>query len=551
MSNTKTALFTGQKNYIQRFFLIVSKLKNLVKTNPHLKKTLVLLLAVFMVSMQHPASGQSTSGMSLKLELPGYWAHLSYIVTGAEFDKPTGSNSGNVGGRQYTGQLTGNELTVSGTAVSDNESSGPGSGDYYELVVSVTVGKENKKYNYIAPKGEKLSKPFFLSVPIDPGATSGSLTINLLEHNAKWGQYGWVVTGSLSRKPVSKPPQVKPKIIEPVIPTIIVPVTRRKNPARFSRMNGQVEILRAGAGPDGWVSAQLDDILDVGDRIKTSEDAHCTIVFANWTTSVIKEESEVIIIEPPMYSRPEHQMLGLVMGNIWINVKKMVKDGSMEIDLNQAVAGIKGTTFVASTTKTSSTLKVIEGLVSFKSKANGKILMVGSGESVTASKTGLSAKTRFDVAAISKEWDNIRNHRNAGVNGKESVVFKLQSLGGVSGNPSSKTVFDLSSPTQITRILTYHWNGGRGATPGTIGLRNVKTGQLLGTWNAMGNNSNPNTPGEPLPKSSGTAPYLYWTALPNITVPAGRYEVVDSDRTTWSTNSEMGNMGLTWVYGKQ
>ncbi len=542
MTNTKTALFIWQKNNIQKVSLIVSRLKNLIKTNTHLRKTFVLFLVVFMVSMQHPATGQSTSGMNLKLELPGYWAHLSYIVTGAEFGAPTGSDRGNVGSRQYIGQLTGNELTVSGTAVSDNESSGPGSGDYYELVVFVTVGKESKKYNYIAPKGEKLSKPFFLSVPIDPGATSGSFTISLLEHNAKWGQYGWVVTGSLSRKPVTKPPQIKP-----TPPVNVLPEGSRKSAARFSGMHGQVEILRAGAGPDGWKSAELDDVLNVEDRIKTAEDADCILSFADMSTFIMKPKTEIVIIAPP----DKDSKIGLVMGNVWVNVKKMVKDGSMEIDLNQAVAGIKGTTFVASTTKTSSTLKVISGLVSFKSKANGKILMVGSGESVTASKTGLSAKTRFDVAAISKEWDNVRNHRNAGVNGKESVVFKLQSLGGVSGNPSSKTVFNLSSPTQITRILTYHWNGGRGATPGTIGLRNVKTGQLLGTWNAMGNNSNPNTPGEPLPKSSGTAPYLYWTALPNITVPAGRYEVVDSDRTTWSTNSEMGNMGLAWVYGKQ
>jgi hypothetical protein len=136
---------------------------------------------------------------SLTLELPGYWGHLSYTITGARLDPPTGSDRGNVGGRQYRGELTGNTLTISGNAVSDNTSSGPGSGDYYELVVSVTVGKEHKEYGYIAPKDEKLSKPFSLSVPVTPGA-AGNFSVRLLEQNANYGPHGWVVSGNLAAK---------------------------------------------------------------------------------------------------------------------------------------------------------------------------------------------------------------------------------------------------------------------------------------------------------------------------------------------------------------
>ena len=143
------------------------------------------------------ASGPTTT--SLKLEVAGFWGHLSYTITGAQLDPPTGGDRGKIAGRQYQGKLAGNTLTISGTAVSDNESSGPGSGDYYQLVVEVTAGKETKKFDYIAPKGEKLNKPFSLSVPIDPGATSGSFSISLLEHNRNYGDFGWVVGGSLTR----------------------------------------------------------------------------------------------------------------------------------------------------------------------------------------------------------------------------------------------------------------------------------------------------------------------------------------------------------------
>jgi len=140
---------------------------------------------------------KSSASTSLTLELPGYWGHLSYTITGARLDPPTGSDRGNVGGRQYTGELSGNTLTILGNAVSDNPSSGPGSLDYYEIVVSVAVDKEKKEYGYIAPKGEKLSKAFSLSVPVTPGA-AGSFTISLLEQNTNYGPHGWVVGGRLA-----------------------------------------------------------------------------------------------------------------------------------------------------------------------------------------------------------------------------------------------------------------------------------------------------------------------------------------------------------------
>jgi len=142
-------------------------------------------------------SGPNTT--SLRLELPGYWGHLGYTISGAQLNPPTGSDRGKVGGRQYTGKLVGSTLTVSGTAVSDNESSGPGSGDYYELIVEVVVGKEKRYYGHIAARGERLNRPFNLSLPIDPEATSGHITISLLEQNARFGPHGWVVTANLTR----------------------------------------------------------------------------------------------------------------------------------------------------------------------------------------------------------------------------------------------------------------------------------------------------------------------------------------------------------------
>lgn len=146
-----------------------------------------------------PEPPSDSAPNSLTLELPGYWGHLSYTISGARLDPPSGGDRGNVAGRQYTGELTGSILTVSGTAVSDNPSSGPGSMDYYEVVVSVSVGKEKKEYGYIAQKGEKLNKSFSLSVAVTSGAT-GSFSISLIEQNANYGPHGWQVGGYLKAK---------------------------------------------------------------------------------------------------------------------------------------------------------------------------------------------------------------------------------------------------------------------------------------------------------------------------------------------------------------
>lgn len=138
------------------------------------------------------------------------------------------------------------------------------------------------------------------------------------------------------------------------------------------------------------------------------------------------------------------------------------------------------------------------------------------------------------------------------ITGSESILFKLESVAGVESNPPNKTIFTLSSAATITKIWTYHWNNGSGDGTGTIGLRNVTTGELLGTWPVVGFNSQfVSEPGAVWPSSSTAEPHYYCTVQPNATVPAGTYEVVDSNPATWSYNSDSNDMGFAWVYGIQ
>jgi len=70
--------------------------------------------------------------------------------------------------------------------------------------------------------------------------------------------------------------------------------------------------------------------------------------------------------------------------------------------------------------------------------------------------------------------------------------------------------------------MTYHWNEGRGAPAGTIILRRVDASPH-GPWQA-------------------TLRDRYWEVRLNELVRPGRYQVIDSDPSTWSQNEGAGMM---------
>lgn len=158
----------------------------------------------------------------------------------------------------------------------------------------------------------------------------------------------------------------------------------------------------------------------------------------------------------------------------------------------------------------------------------------------------ISIAPNFDVAK--KDLQKLKNKMQ--VKGPETILIKLDTIAAVYNNPSRKTIFTLKNPTRITKILTYHWNGGAGDSPGTIGLKDVITGQMIGLWKVTANRQGFDvTPGSVWPRRGDGPPYLYWTIQPNADLPAGSYEVVDSNPLTWAHNSETGSRGVAFVYG--
>lgn len=170
---------------------------------------------------------------------------------------------------------------------------------------------------------------------------------------------------------------------------------------RFSSLSGTVEVASDEDFQLGnWHYAQLNEVLPVNAHIRTGEESSCILSFADMSTFVMLEETHIILNAPP----DKDDKIALVWGKIKANVKKMMKDGSMEIDMSQAVAGIKGTTFVCEDNGTTSTLKVFEGKVEFTSKATGEAVMVGAGQQVSADGAGLSPVTKLDEKAENAVW---------------------------------------------------------------------------------------------------------------------------------------------------
>lgn len=200
----------------------------------------------------------------------------------------------------------------------------------------------------------------------------------------------------------------------------------------FSDVFGQVEV--SIPRPDGsfdeesWEPVtfrkffEKKRILPVGTHIKTFEKSGGIISFPDMTTFTLKPETEIVLSSPSS----QDTVLKLLWGNLMVNVKKMMKDGSMEVEMSQAVAGIKGTIFSLEETKDKSTIKVIEGVVSFTSKKDGKAETVNAGEALTADTNGLGQKTTFDSTEEEKQWQELAdgmNKTNPNILGSKNTIY--------------------------------------------------------------------------------------------------------------------------------
>lgn len=251
-----------------------------------------------------------------------------------------------------------------------------------------------------------------LQVNIEPSAVLALGAMWRLEGTQTWKNSGDVDTevplgaNTVEFKPVSGwgSPVTTEVNIQPQVVNTLNARYRADTGLRFSGLNGQVEV--GYKDEDGAYSlAKMDTVLYEGDYIRTGEDSTTIITDPNFPFVMPSETTVQVLSFADAMKR-----VVVKRGSIWMNIKNMIETDSMDIEMNQCVTTVKGTTVVCEKfSDTKSVVKVIEGTVAVTSSSPSMTKKVAAGKKVTAiSDTGLGEVVDFDVTAEKKYWDQIR-----------------------------------------------------------------------------------------------------------------------------------------------
>lgn len=111
--------------------------------------------------------------------------------------------------------------------------------------------------------------------------------------------------------------------------------------------------------------------------------------------------------------------------------------------------------------------------------------------------------------------------------------FVLPDATGAYTDPPCQPSFTISQPHRIAGVVAYHSRSSTG--PVNLSLKS-SSGQTYGPWSATGST---------VTASSGTR---NWSAFPSgVVIPAGTYNVLDSENTTWIASGGPSGCGMTIV----
>lgn len=171
---------------------------------------------------------------------------------------------------------------------------------------------------------------------------------------------------------------------------------------KFGGLTGETLVLRAwDEDIDQAIFADYDTPLYHGDLIITNTRSGAILSWSDMSTFVVSEDSCIQLD----IKHEEKSKVALISGNVWINIKKMIKGGSMEVKMGHAVLGIKGTTFICEESDGVSAVKVFEGTVEVTAEATGKSVMVSGGEMLSTDSAGKGTLTMFDAEAELAGWE--------------------------------------------------------------------------------------------------------------------------------------------------
>ncbi len=351
-----------------------------------------------------------------------------------------------------TGAALSDHPVVSGISGPNNLEGGYGATGSYVFMATVSGGSPPYTYKWMNPPGIKTlyeGKQYStVTIPAEQLYTSGTprygvwLTVtDSAGKDALWQRDGGLGSSNQffygmdfvdypePKWSLITEPKTFQKAVAAPVAKVTTPEGCKDSGVRFTGISGQVEVFSECTGgnikdPNAWGFAKRERMLYVDDHIKTGEDSSAILGFADMSTFVVKQESEIVLASPP----DRDSKVKLVAGNIWTNFKNMLKGGTMEIEMNQAIAGAKGTTFICSSDGKQSTVQMIEGTVEVTGKADGKKVMITGGQQVTATSTGLGTPAPFDATAAQAEWSAVQAKAASGIPAPTPATTKKSGL---------------------------------------------------------------------------------------------------------------------------
>ena len=225
---------------------------------------------------------------------------------------------------------------------------------------------------------------------------------------------------------------------------------------RFRDIKGDVTVKPCDDDDDGYERAGYETILHYCDQIKTEEDSEATLGLVNKSSFVIKEKS--IVVLPPYEG--EVSNIRMIAGVIWVNMKKMVKNGEMRMHGTQAVAGIRGTIVAMEETGSETRFWLLAGKVDVTSNTTGKKVVLEAGQMTTTGTDGQTKVQKFNIEQAAKKFgipmSEIRNHySNSGSVIGDVVVGKDMEYKIISDNTAEVVKCKGSGQVKISNTLNY------------------------------------------------------------------------------------------------
>ncbi len=146
--------------------------------------------------------------------------------------------------------------------------------------------------------------------------------------------------------------------------------------------------------------------IGAGATIKTGSDSYAVIVLDSFGSRIVIGPNSEMKIKKPEYGFFD-TVSGRALMKIKKNIESIIKDGTMEVIMNQAVAGKKGTTAVFIEEEGNSTVMVLEGEMYLRSNATGESKDILPGQMLSASPEGLAELSTFDIEAELAAWEQI------------------------------------------------------------------------------------------------------------------------------------------------